>query len=156
MKSNFFVKNMTEMQNSLYGCLKTTGRLGFVVVIPVDTFLEVTKYPLQAIQDCMLVIFNVLGSLLLCRNSSFKDALKSLEAGCDHLLHTPVAVAMAAPKAIYQFFAIMYNPRQVQPFHSEKTFQRPSRFNHDDEKLFQHQIRFNPHKQFQPYKDAYI
>lgn len=159
MKSEFFLKNIQFKQDHLYLLGVPFGRLGAFIIIPIDTLLEVFKYPLQAIQDCVLVILNVLGTLCLKDKYSLKDALKSAEATCDHLLHIPVAIVMATLKAVYQFFAIMIDPENVKSFHHDKTFRSsepfreeqlfsPPRFQDDRNNLLPMWSPFHPNQTF--------
>ncbi len=124
MRSSFFVTNM-YLQNDIYDILKTTGRLGAIIVIPLDTAVEIIKFPLQAMQDLVSVILNVLGCLF-SDYYTLKDALKNAETSLLHLLHTPVAIVMAVPKAAYQFCAIMIDPVNVRPFYDARTFYKPA------------------------------
>lgn len=122
MESNFFIREMSMMQDSLYGgILKSTGRLGIFIVIPLDTVLDTAKIPLQAIQDLVLVVINLLG-FLFSNDYTIKDALKNFESSLNLAVRTPIAIVIAIPKAVYQSLAIMIDPQTVERFGNRNTF----------------------------------
>lgn len=121
MRSNFFVREITSIQQSLYQALPHIGRLGAIPVAILDAGFDTLKVPLQAIQNLALFFINLVGCLF-SKEYTLKDALKNLESSANLALITSVAIVMAAPKAVYQFLAIMIDPIRVRSYCEQETF----------------------------------
>ncbi len=126
MRSNFIQDKTTELQNNLYSQLnkfsqtnKTLGRFCSIPVSILDVALDTLRSPLHAIEQVAMVAINLIGAVF-STEYSLRDALFSTESALASAVNTPVKLAMAPFKIIFQLFAIIINPEKVHPLNYQK------------------------------------
>lgn len=119
MKLCYVYRKTTQLQDYMYSELNTfsrsnkvLGRLCSVPVSVLDVAIETLRTPLQVIENVALFAFNLIGAAF-SKECSLKDALQCAEWAVVGVLHTPVAVAFAPLKVIYQLFAIIIDPVEI-------------------------------------------
>ncbi len=150
MRTYFVTKQITNLQETLYAALnglsqthKTLGRFCSVPVSILDVGLDTLKSPLGVIEYVAMTAINLIGAAFF-KNVKLKDVLaytnwtsndffcseearftlKDVLVSTEHTLiaaaNLPVKLVVAAPKIIFQFFAIIINPEKVQSISLEK------------------------------------
>lgn len=119
MKS-FLVREVTvSLQDGLYDKLNKFSRshaiLGRFCAVPVsllDVGLETLRTPLSAIHCVAMAAINLIGAAF-SEKFTLKDVIFFVEGALGNALHTPIALAMAPIKLIFQFSVIIINPEKV-------------------------------------------
>lgn len=92
------------------------GRILAFAVCPLEGMCDLIAKPIVAIEMLVRSIFTL--------PFDPKLALKQLNASAEQLLSTIPETITLVPRCFYQFFAAMYDPQQVQPFHTDTTFKK--------------------------------
>lgn len=120
MITNYVVLKTTIFQKELYSKLnnfsqthKTMGRFCSIPVSVLDVAIETSKAPIGSIECLAMAAINLVG-LAFSKKFTLKDALINAEFTLISIVVTPVKLATAPLKVIYQLFAILINPEKVQ------------------------------------------
>lgn len=122
MKANFFVENISKVQNQLYNKLNIhsknnphSGRLLSIPVAVIDAALYTFKIPLHAIESAVLVPLNLIGAMF-SNDYSVKDSIMSFEWALSCAAVTPIKLGIAPIVLVYQVVMGIYDAKNVKSF----------------------------------------
>lgn len=107
--------------NTLSKSHKTLGRFLSIPVSILDVAIDTLKHPLVSIARIALAAI-ILIRAAFDTNRSLKDSLRLIEDALGSAVHTPVALALAPVKIIFQLFVIIIDPKKVNSISSLRTF----------------------------------
>lgn len=119
MRTQYISDGCLKFQDALYSKLNNfshnhslIGRLGAIPLAVADAAIEIVNPLLSTIEALAMTVFNLLGAALSSK-CTLKDAIANAEWTLIHAARTPINVLMAPIKVVYQIFAILINPANV-------------------------------------------
>ncbi len=134
MDSNIVPRFIDSKQLSFYRNFNTysesnpiLGRLLSIPVSIIDVAVDSLKFPLVAIECVVLGFIHLVGALFSNRYT-LKNALQYADFALSRIVVTPIKLGMAPIKIVFQFFAILIDPKKVQSINMRyPTFKQGSR-----------------------------
>lgn len=114
-----FVNLINDCQDDMYQAFNkfskdhsVSGRLLALPIALADVLLDITKYPLSAIEEVAQSVFQLFGAL--CREDcTINGAIYHLHFGLSNIPATAIELAFGVVKLFYQTLAVFYDPTTV-------------------------------------------
>ena len=146
--------NFSSLQRELYEQFNSLSKDnvvgGQILALPcslIDTFIETLKTPLEAIECTAYAALNTLG-FLFSKDYTIKKAITYLDTALRDVVTTPIEIAMAPVKFVYQFFTAVRDPENATSIKNVFAFPRPTFV--DISKIFTEK-QTNWYKSFRPF-----